>query len=57
MGMAQGAVDAFVFDTESVQSLVGTETGENFLELGLELLVGDGLNAELLRLVVHFKND
>lgn len=57
VGVAQCAVDSLVLDTETVQGLVGTETGEDFLELGLQLLVGDGLNAELLRFVVHFKND
>lgn len=57
MGVAQCAVDSLVLDAEPVEGLVGAETGEDFLELGLQLLVGDGLNAELLRLVVHFKND
>jgi hypothetical protein len=54
MRVAQGAVDALVLDPKAVERLVGTQTGQNLLELGLQLLVSNGLNAELLSLVVHF---
>lgn len=51
--VAEGPVDPLILNTESVQGLVRAEAGEHLLKLRLQLLVGDGLDAELLSLVIH----
>ena len=51
--VAEGPVDPLILDAETVEGLVRAEAGENLLKLRLEFLVGDGLDAELLSLVIH----
>lgn len=46
-------MDFLILNSESIESLVGTETHEDLLELRLELLVSDRLDSELLDFVFH----